>query len=307
MNVLNILTVIILMLSYNAYAQKESQPNKKQWIEDIDFLIDKAQDIVPGFDSRIDKTVFSNLTEQLKQNLETNSFEEIVFDIQYLLNTIEDEGCNIIPFQKELDIKVLPIKNYWFNDGFFICDVSTDYKNLIGEQIIKINGIEIDEVYSKLKGYLNADNEHYKKYIFPVYSMMPSLLVAAGIGNSATEIQLQFSSGKEASLKGKSITEYVKLNRQLANDEYFSFTKTDHQNENYWFEYVPETKTLFIQLQKIANNDNGVSFSAFIEAVETEIKKGNSDKIIVDVRYGGGRKRIQTESIYRSITRFRNH
>jgi len=285
---MRILNILFLMFTFNSYAQKETSLNKKQWIEDIDFLVEKAQQIVPDFNSKVDKIEFLNRVEQLKQNLETKSFEEIIFGMQYLLNSIEDEGCNIIPFQKKIDIKVLPIKNYWFADGLFICDVSEDYKNLKGEQIIKINETEVHEVYTKLADYLNADNEYYKKYIFSAYSMMPSLLMAIGIGNSTTEIHLQFASGKEAILKAESITEYVKLDRQLPNDEHFLSTNTSHKTKNYWFEYVLNTKTLFIQLQKIANNDSGTSFSSFIDIIETEIKKGKINKIIIDVRYGGG-------------------
>lgn len=126
------------MFGYNAYAQKEINLNKKQWLVDIDYLMEKSQNIVPDFKSRVNTTEFLIRVEQLKQNIETKSYEDIVFGMQYMLNVIEENGCNIIPFQKELDTKVLPIKNYWFDDGLFICDASKDYNTLKGEQIIKL-------------------------------------------------------------------------------------------------------------------------------------------------------------------------
>lgn len=282
------LYLLVLLFSTEIFPQEGLKLNQEQWIEDIDFLVEKAQNTVPEFNSRINTNIFSKRLEELKQNLDSKSFEDIVFGIQHLLNTIEDEGCNIIPFQRELNTKVIPIKNFWFEDGLFVCDVSSKYNTIIEEKIIKINGFEVNEVYSKLANYLNADNKHYKKHLFQVYSMMPSLLMAAGIGYSNTEIQLQFFSGKEITLTAESVTEYVKLKRQLPNDEFFSFTKTDHTDENYWLEYFPNTKTLFIQLQKIENNDVGASFSAFINAIEKEINKGKANKIILDLRYGGG-------------------
>jgi hypothetical protein len=51
---------------------------------------------------------------------------------------------------------------------------------------------------------------------------------------------------------------------------------------------LPNTKTLFVQMQRIANNQEGISFSNFINQIESFIESNKTDKIILDLRYGGG-------------------
>lgn len=287
LNNIKILVIAILLFSQKGIAQLTNL-NKESWVSDIDYLVKKTQNIVPDFKSHPQSTEFLKRAELLKQGITSKSNQEILFEIQHLLNSIEDEGCNIIPFQKKLDTKVLPIKTYWFNDGLYICDASSNYNTLKGEKILKINDLDVDDVFLKLSEYINTDNVFYKKYLFSIYSTMPALLMSRGIGNFNDKILLEFASGRKATIKAESVTEYVKLDRMLPNDGRFSFTNTNHKNDNFWKEYIPNTNTLFVQVQKVVNNKKGISFSSFVKAIEGEIKKGNAKKIIIDVRYGGG-------------------
>lgn len=285
----NIIILLFCTISFIQFAfAQETKINKENWINDINYLVNKVQNTFPDFESHPKVSEFIKRSNFLKRNIGSKSYEEIIFGIQHVLNSIEDEGCNIIPFQKKLDTKVLPIKTYWFNNGLYICDASSNYNNVKGEQIVKFNGFNIENVFSKLSTYINTDNIFYKKYLFSIYSTMPSLLTSTGLGNSNDEIELEFASGRKETLKAESVTEYIKLNRNLPNDGSFSTTKTNHKNENYWQEYIPNTKTLFVQIQKVVNNEKGASFSSFVKGIETEIKKKNTDKVIIDVRYGGG-------------------
>jgi len=280
--------LLIFIIPIKGIAQNKIDLEKEEWIEDIDFIIKKAEGTIPVFKSTENYTEFIDRMDMLKDGLATLTFEQIIFGIQYALNSIEDEGCNVIPFQKKLDVNVLPIKTYWFDDGLFICDSAKEYSEYKGEEIIKINNVDLNEVYSKIGRFINTDNEYYRKYLFSIYSTMPSLLKAANLGESEQQVTLQFASGNEATITAESVSEYIKLNRQLPNDEYFSATQKSHQGENYWHEYLPSTKTFFVQIQKVINNDSGDSFSTFVNSIETEITSKKANKLIIDLRYGGG-------------------
>ncbi|MBV1924635.1 MAG: hypothetical protein KUG68_11480 [Flavobacteriaceae bacterium] len=280
--------LLIFITSIKGVAQNQINIEKEQWIEDIDFIIRKAEGTIPDFKSTKNYTEFLDRMDMLKEGIRTLSYEQIIFGIQYALNSISDEGCNIIPFQKKLDVNVLPIKTYWFDEGLFICDSAKEYSEYKGEEIIKINNVDLNEVYSKIGRFINTDNEYYRKYLFTVYGTMPSLLNAANLGESKQQVTLQFASGNETTITAESVSEYIKLNRQLPNDEYFSATQKSHQGENYWYEYLPDSNTLFVQIQKVVNNDSGDSFSTFVNSIETEITSKKANKLIIDLRYGGG-------------------
>ncbi|WP_412985978.1 hypothetical protein [Pontimicrobium sp. IMCC45349] len=262
--------------------------DQKLWQEDFQFLKKKIEKTVPAYQIPENKKAFDEVYEIIRDSDVGNQKEEIVYGLQRLLNTLNDEGCNVPLFQKGVALKLSPIKTYWFNDGLFVLDATESNKDIIGQQIVKINDAPVEEVFETLKPLINADNDYYKKHLFQAYGLMPSVLKLMGFGNNDNEVSLQFASGKTKQIISSSINDYAQLSRGLPNDELFSFTNTSHENENYWFEFLPNSKTLFVQLQRIVNNENGESFSDFVSQIETLIKRKKADKIILDVRYGGG-------------------
>lgn len=288
MKTFKLLHIFIIAFVFNSSAQVEPRLSQDKWNDDIDFLVKNISAIVPNFKSKVNQTKFSNRVEELKRDISSKSIDDIIWEMQNLLNFIEDDGCNIMPFQKALNPKISPIKSYWFSDGLYICDASDSYGSLKGEQIIKINSVEISELFNDLSTSLNGDNEHYKKNLFPLYAIYPSLLKSQGVGNFNDAIELEFASGKTVTVMAEDVSEYRKLKRELPNDEVFYLTNSNHKNDYYWFEYLPNSKTLFVQLQWIYNNKEDISFSEFVKNIEDEIEKGNANKIILDLRYGGG-------------------
>lgn len=285
--ILTVLCGVIMSCSVNSQ-EVNFQIDEQSWQEDFQFLKKKVEKTVPSYHFSENKKAFDEIYEVISTSQIGNNKLEIVYGIQKLLNTLNDEGCNVPLFQNGIALEVLPIKPYWFNDGLFILDASESFKDVIGQQIIKINDATVDEVFNELKPLLNADNEHYKKYLFQVYGLMPSVLNLVGFGRSNSEVTLQFASGNTKQIKGSTINDYLQLSRGLPNDEVFSFTNKDYKGNNYWSEMLPNTKTLFVQMQRIANNEEGISFSNFVNHIESFIKSNKTDKIVLDLRYGGG-------------------
>lgn len=285
-------TIVILsflLISCTSFSQEVSfNIGGKLWQEDFQFLKEKVEKIVPTYQIPKNKEAFAKVFDVLKKSDVGNSKEDAVFAIQRLLNSLNDEGCNVPLFQKGIELELLPMKTYWFNDGLFVLDATENYKEIIGQQIVKINDVEIENVFNRIKPFLNADNEYYKKHLFQAYGFMPSLLKKAGLGQSDDEVTIQFASGNMKRIKSNPIDDYAQLSRTLPNDEEFSFTDIDHKGENYWSEMIPNTKTIFVQFQQISNGNKGISFADFIKQIILNIESGKIEKFILDLRYGGG-------------------
>jgi hypothetical protein len=288
MKLKHLIILFCLLIDYTCNSQEVSfNINQKSWQEDFQFLKKKVEKTVPTYQIPENKKTFDEVYNIIRDSDVGNKKEDIVFALQYLLNTLNDEGCNVPLFQKGVALELLPIKTYWFNDGLYVLDASENYKDVIDQQIVKINNTTVDEVFNKLKRVINADNDYYRKYLFQAYGFMPLVLKTMGLGQSDNEITLQFASGETKAIKSSSISDYALLSRGLPNNEVFSLTNKSHKDENYWYEFLPNSKTLFVQLQKI-ENDEEVSFSEFTNQIELLIEQNKADKIIIDVRYGGG-------------------
>jgi len=269
-------------------AQSIEEMNTKDWAEDIDFMHEKLFEILPQADKRIDKNLFEQKGIELKAQLSVLSAEEIILEMQSLLSLANDNGCYIYPFQTILNFPILPLKCYWFTDGFYICDAAEPYKHLIGKQIIQVNEVDIDEIFDKFKPVLPADNEYFQRYMFSMYLQIPAWLQWAGILKDANKAVIFTSSGKKQEVAFSSVQSYIPLKRELASYGKISGSKTNHKGENYWMQYLPEEKTLFIQLLQIRDQEKGPSFKKFVKAVSKELNSKKVEKLIIDNRYGGG-------------------
>ena len=285
---MRICTFLLLTLPYfyspNSSAQ---QLSSNEWIEDIDFLTSKMAKTIPEFDNRVNQVEFNRKIEYLKSNISTYSESKIVFSLQQILSLVQDEGCSIYPFQPRLNYKIAPIKSYWFKEGLIICDASEEYKHLINQKIIAVNGIPIDTVNEKLSPYISADNAYFKKHYFPYSMNMPSLLDAVGVGNEQNHIILTLESGQVETVNPKQVGEYAMLKRNLAGRGLDSSSK-NHSGANYWMEYLPASKTLYVQFLQIRNSNEGVSFDSFVKKVKERLTSTEVERVIIDNRYGGG-------------------
>jgi hypothetical protein len=280
--------ISLLFFSFENQAQSIESLAVQKWEEDIDYLQKKLFETFPEADKKINKSIFLLKKNELKAKLPDLSMEEIVLGMQSLLALANDEGCYIYPFQSALNFQVLPLKNYWFKDGMYVCDATDSYHELIGQKIIKVNGIKIEDIFYKLKSVLPADNEYYQRHLFPMYFQIPAWLNWAGVLEESNSVVISTASGMEMDVPFVDIQAYVSLNRTLASQNKITGSNKDHSGENYWMEYLPDAQTLFVQFLQITDIDKGESFNAFVRAIEKELKSGKTKKLIIDNRYGGG-------------------
>lgn len=270
--------------------------SKAEWLSDLDFLDKQLRSTIPKFEQRVDQQAYAHQFELIKANINT---ETAAWQIEALLHLVQDESCSIHPFSPPLNSLVAPIKSYWFSDGLYVCDAAN--KELIGLKIETINGLSIEDVFQAIRPILNGDNEAYRRYIFPLYAMMPSVLAAQNIGQSDSSIDLSFSNGKSYTLAAKPVQVYQQLKRKLANDQFFETTQTQYKQQNYWSTYLSNSTTLFIQIQKVIDQKDGRSFKDFTAYVQKEIEHGRAQKIVLDLRYGGGGNGFKLKAFTRML------
>ncbi len=265
MKIIRLLILSVVLLVSKVNAQKLNfDISQNAWLEDVKFLKKQVEKTVPLYEIAERQKAFDSIYNIIMDNDIGHLKEDKIWALQYLLNTLEDEGCNVPFFQTGLDLEILPIKTYWFDDGLYVLDASENYSSYIGKEIVKINQNSIDKVFEALQNVVNADNSYYKKHLFQAYGFMPLVLKTMGLGTHDESIELEFADGKMAKFNSSSINDYVKLSRDLPNDSKFQYNGSTH------------------------NGEEGESFGGFVDRIEDQIKDGKANKIILDLRYGGG-------------------
>lgn len=282
------LILLLYWLCLAGYSQQNINLSAGKWSEDIDFFVAQVKKVVPDSDDRIDQKEFDQKVRQLKSRLASYSTDQIILGLQELLTMTGDNGCTIYPFQEALNYPVLPIKTYWFGDGLYICDASDPYKAIVGQKLTAIGGVEVDRLFRQMHKVLPGDNDHSKKRSFSLYAQIPAWLQTTEAAFTPEAIALSFASGKKETVQFGNVKEYIGLKRQLAGFRQLNPTSKKHEKDNYWMEYLPDKRLLFIQFINIRDNDRGPSFRQFVNAIEKTLDSNPIDKVVIDNRYGGG-------------------
>lgn len=289
---IGLLPLLILLLQIiipsNLIAQNLSTAEVQAWEEDINLVLEKLWQVYPDAEERLNKDVIQNAAGQLKEDLPNLSHEEAIIRLQALL-ALTGEGSNgIYPFQDALNYDMLPIKAYWFADGLFVCDAKSPYEHLIGEQIVAVNDVSLDVLWSKLRELLSGDNDQQKRgsatYTWQIAPWL-AYLTETALGADAT---ISLGNGQSETVAFQPNSSYLELVRKLPSYRSTPMSGQSHPNENYWMEYLPEQRTLFIQFLAIRDNADGPKFKAFVQQIADQLDQGNVDKVVIDNRYGGG-------------------
>lgn len=270
------------------YTQNLSTQQVIAWEEDINFVLARLWQTFPDADQRLDKASLQAAAEQLKADLPSLNQNEVIIRLQGILALTKEGSNGIYPFQEKLNYQMLPLKAYWFTDGLFVCDAAVPYEHLIGERIVRVNNVPIEEIWEKLKRLLSGDNEHQQRGAATYTWQMAPWLAYLTETDDLSNAVLTLSTGQEEAVAFRPNTAYLALDRKLPSYRALSSGSGAHANENYWMEYIEEERTLFLQFLAIRDSDSGPNFKQFVEEVESMLQGGSVDRLIIDNRYGGG-------------------
>lgn len=281
---------------------------KEQWKEDLDELYFNLKSKHRNLFHSHSKEDFDNLYEEIKSNISSKSDHEIIIEFAKLVALASDGHTRLtLPLQKgiglnqthsstplpsdsSLVLKHLPVEFYWFDDGIHIIRATPKYRSLIGKKVLQINSVPIDTLLENVRPICHYDNEMGFKLIAPTRISILEVLQSIGITDSLDVDMLI-----ENNNKLETIT-LTALNR-FTNEKFFD-TKEDfklqvvsmkNSSRNYWFEYIETKKTVFVQINKMNDIEDGPDLISFIRIVNKFINKNEVDRIILDLRnnFGG--------------------
>ena len=120
-----------------------AQISQKQWLQDIDELVEKLEKIHPDLYRHISKAQFYLKVDELKNSLESNRVIETQFKIMNLVSLLRDRHTAVYPLDPNGFNHWIPISIYSLSDGFYVVAATDEYIELLGTKVISIGGIPI--------------------------------------------------------------------------------------------------------------------------------------------------------------------
>lgn len=294
---LNKFIVLFAIALNSVFSQNKVTP--EQWQADFSFLLDQMPKVHKNPFHNTSKADFEAFVQDLNKRSEGFGDNKWLVELTRIIAMIGD-GHTLVNFfarhstgnesKPKVESTFYPVLLYLFPEGIYAVRAGSGYENITGMRLIKIGSADIEEAVKLMQPLLPGDNEYSKKYNLPYYLVNCKLLNGLGITKSdnAAEYTFVSSNGKEEKITIKAV--------QAAEAAHFLFGNNSGENlplylkndeKNYWFEYIPESKALYIKYKQI-QPDKDESMKKFCNRIDEFINANEVNKIIIDIRNNGG-------------------
>lgn len=290
------LLIIGLFLSLQCNSQTLK---KNDWVTDIDFLAKELPRKHYDFFTIKDKQEFLVELDKIKLISTKLSDFEVAIKLQQLIAGFGDSHTSINFGQLIDKNNILPLHLYWFSDGLYILHTTQENYEILGHQILSVNGFTLETITDSLSTLITKDNQAIIKNSIPKLLPLVQVLEYFGfINGQEIVLELMDING----IKKSHIIRPAEMTRQnrkmykpdsLAlcfRDERAFFIDYYQASDNiYYLQYNRcWSKELELQYGNAQNAEKMPSFKEFEEKVFQTITKHSIDKVVFDIRFNGG-------------------
>lgn len=226
--------------------------------------------------------------KKLKNDIPRLTDNQVMVGFMRLMRLFEDGHTSIRP---ETPPKALPVQFYLFSEGLFITAAAPGHADLAGMQVLRMGGHPVDDVMKALDPVISRDNTMWPLLIGPNMMRHPRILNGLGLipETNSLVLTLKDSKGAERTVTltadvGDPTADWTTARSATAGPEplYLKNQKTP-----YWFEYLPESKTVYFQYNAVQNILTE-PLAKFCGRLFKFIDQNDVEKLVIDMRWNGG-------------------
>ena len=241
---------------------------------------------------QLEEKVFHRELEQLASRLGELSSPEVQLELSRIVASIGDGHTALqLDFNK---FDVLPIQMNSFKDGVFIVGVHPDYAQLLGQQVVAIGGVGIEELQDRVGRFVSTDNAYYQQLVVPQYYLpLAAALKLSGADITSGSVSVVVRDADDsADIETDELTVEVKA---MAYPEFAAAEKLtaaasiplfeQKENLNYWYQRLEESDVIYFKYRRCQGITGIVRLQ---ERLMAELDERPPRALIVDLRLNGG-------------------
>jgi tetratricopeptide (TPR) repeat protein len=187
--------------------------------------------------------------------------------------------------------RALPVVFYFFTEGLFITLAEPKHGDLLGMQVLRFGERTIDQVMEALDTVISQDNKTWPKFVAPNLMRNPQILNGLGLIPDSDKVQLTL---RDADGKERTVTLLADSTNPTG-----TWLTARHKTPGpeplylknlaaaYWFEYLPDSKTLYFQYNRV-QNDSKESLEQFSDRLFKFINDHEVARLVIDMRWNHG-------------------
>lgn len=289
-----IIIKLIVLFAFSVQAQPaktkvDERSRVDKWKEDLKFLATELPAKHKNLFFKLKREDFEREVATIEKEIPNLSDKEMKIALMRLVAMIGDGHTSV--YWQWQDFSVLPIQFYKFSDGWFVTASTDEYKQAIGARLIRIGKTDVEKAADALKELKGCENEPCHKSFLPNFMRVPEFLHFLKLIPRDDEAAFTFvdKKGKEFTLTIKSlpIAAYEKIKWLTARPAEKAPLYTKNPEQNYWFEFLSETKTLFFKYNRCQQMKEK-PFAEFSKELLAFVDSHEIERFIIDLRHNGG-------------------
>jgi hypothetical protein len=258
----------------------------EQWAKDLDFLAAELPKKHKNLFHKISESEFRARIEAFKAELPSLSQDEILAGLMRLIAAVGDSHTTLGYRPRQ----GLPLMLYWFKDGISILNTTAEYKDILHGKITGLGGKSMEDVIPVLAALIPHENMAQVKSKLPNLLTDAAVLHGAGIIPSPDKASLTIltAAGRTATVDMAPLSFSSKPDWLVdTSDESGAPLYLKNRRLFYWFEVLPDSRTLFFKYNSCQNMKDR-PFSSFVKDLFEAAEVSQISRIVIDLRHNGG-------------------
>lgn len=307
---------LFLFLTSSAFAQIDLTP--AEWRDDLrflqetvhadyDFLFDKVT--AEQFDAEVEK-LYRDIPE-LEDHEVIVGLARIVALFGYGHTSLWLTGWNP---ENPYGFRQMPYNLYAFADGIYVQGAHRDYAPAVGARVTHVAGVPVEEALAAIRPVVSAENDQFFKAHGLNYLGTPAVLHAQGVTDRLQdEVTLTLEKeGKTFEVTFAPVeVDDVPIHYSFLQEKGEWLDVRDdtttplwlkHLDRIYYYEYLPESKTVYVRQSQI-QDDSTQTIPEFYDEVFQFVEDHEVERFVLDVRLNGGGNNYKNKPVVTGIIR----
>ncbi len=273
----------------HASSAQSDTTRAQRWRSEITAVATQLEQKHPGIYAHTSREAFQKLVVDLTASADKRDDAAMTVGLMELIASIGDGHTQVTGNLAALGFHRLPVAFYPFDDGVYIVDADTSLARFIGARVLAFDGVPTDSVSKLVARVIPRDNEQGLRLRLPGNLVNPEVLHEVGATRSRERVTVDISTaaGTErvvlTPVAGSSAVTWAGAARA---PESLPISRRN-ANRNYWMQWLPGDRTLYIAYNRCAN-DPANPMAQFIATAKQIAADSGAARIIVDFRNNGG-------------------
>jgi len=212
----------------------------------------------------------------------------------------------MLGYRGAADRRVAPVELYLFTEGLFITAAAPKHADIVGAQVKLIGDHTVEKVMEALDQVISRDNKMWLKTVGPAMMRNPRMLNGLGLIPEPDKMALTIRDGE-----GKTRTVMLAAEPVDSTDDWPHARRNatspvplylKDRKANYWFEYLPDSKTVYFQYNAVAQ-DSKETLPEFCGRMFKFINENPVERLVIDMRWNGGGNNFYNRPIIHGLIR----